>query len=153
MELDLMGLLGRSVSASSLMDSSAVVEDGVVDVKLELSLGLSSGEMEPRKRARENDEAIIVKKPKLEGSVPYLLQVMPMVFLGPIGYCYAYIMPCWVPTSMEFFGNNMYEPRDNAGLALEMHGVAANDWQMEIARESSSPKCQNYGTSILQLFC
>ncbi|KAH0471017.1 hypothetical protein IEQ34_000740 [Dendrobium chrysotoxum] len=114
--------------ASALLDLPVVVEDGGVDVRLELSLGLSSGEAEPRKRAKENNEVVIVKKPKMEGSMPYVFQVMPTIFLRPIGYCYSYIMPFWVPIFMEFVGNNVYESRDNPSLALEMDGVAASDW-------------------------
>ncbi|KAH0470722.1 hypothetical protein IEQ34_000445 [Dendrobium chrysotoxum] len=37
----------------------------------------------------------IVKKPKMEeGPIHYCLQVIPTVFIGPKGYCYAYIMSC-----------------------------------------------------------
>ncbi|KAH0470826.1 hypothetical protein IEQ34_000549 [Dendrobium chrysotoxum] len=63
--------------------------------RLELSIWLSSSEVEYKKWVRETNEIVVVKKPKMEeGLVPYYLQVMPMVYIGPKGYCYAYMMPC-----------------------------------------------------------
>ncbi|KAH0470412.1 hypothetical protein IEQ34_000135 [Dendrobium chrysotoxum] len=74
-----------------------------VDVMLELSLGLSSGKVECRKWARESNETVGVKKPKMEeGPMPYCLQVMPTIFIGLKGYYYAYMMPCWVLISMKW---------------------------------------------------
>ncbi|KAH0471094.1 hypothetical protein IEQ34_000817 [Dendrobium chrysotoxum] len=139
MELDLIGLLEWSGLALAAMDSLEVMEECGVDVKLELSLKLSSGEVECIKRVRESNETIAVKKPKMEeGAMPYCLQVMPTVFIGPKGYCYAYIMLCWVLISMKVIGNNLYKPRDNPSLALKMDGVAPDDWQAEVVGESSS---------------
>ncbi|KAH0470506.1 hypothetical protein IEQ34_000747 [Dendrobium chrysotoxum] len=66
----------------------------------------------------------------MEGAVPYVLQVMLTVLPGPIDYYYAYIMPCWVPISMEFIGNNVYEKTDNPSFVLKMDGVAASDWHV-----------------------
>ncbi|KAH0470827.1 hypothetical protein IEQ34_000550 [Dendrobium chrysotoxum] len=108
------------------MESLEVVEVFGVEVRLELSLGLSSGKIECRKWVRETNEIVVVKKPKMEeGPMPYYLQVMPTIFIGTKGYCYAYMIPCWVPISMEFIRNNLYEPWDNPSLALEMDGVDA----------------------------
>ncbi|KAL0928478.1 hypothetical protein M5K25_000362 [Dendrobium thyrsiflorum] len=146
MELDLIGLLEQSASAPASMDSPVVVEDGGVGVRLELSLGFSSGEVESRKGARESNEAVVVKKPKMEeGPMPYCLQVMPKDFIEANGYW-------WVPISMEVIGNNLYMPRDNPSLALETDGVAAGDWLVEVAGEFISPESLNYGTYVLQLF-
>ncbi|KAH0470978.1 hypothetical protein IEQ34_000701 [Dendrobium chrysotoxum] len=55
-------------------NSSLALEIDSVDVKLELSLGLSSGEVDCRKRVTETIEIIVVKKPKMEeGPMPYFL--------------------------------------------------------------------------------
>ncbi|KAH0470418.1 hypothetical protein IEQ34_000141 [Dendrobium chrysotoxum] len=138
MEFDLIRLLERSASAPTAIDSLEVVEGCGVDVMLELSLGLSSGKVECRKWARESNETVGVKKPKMEeGPMPYCLQVMPTIFIGSKGYCYSYMMPCWVLISMKVVGNNLYEPRDYPNLALEMDGVAAGDWKVVVAGESS----------------
>ncbi|KAH0470306.1 hypothetical protein IEQ34_000029 [Dendrobium chrysotoxum] len=81
--------------------------------------------MECEKCVRETNEIVIVKKPKMEeGPMSYCLQVMLKVFIEPRVYYYAYIMPLWVPISMEVVGNNLHEPRDNLSLALAMGGVA-----------------------------
>ncbi|KAH0471156.1 hypothetical protein IEQ34_000879 [Dendrobium chrysotoxum] len=126
MEVDLIGPLERSVLAPTTMNLVEVVKECSVDVKLDLSLGLSSGEVECRKRVRVTNEIVVVRKPKMEeGQMPYCLQVMPKVFIGPKGYCYAYMIPCWVPICMEVIGNNLYELSDNSNLVLETDGVAA----------------------------
>ncbi|KAH0471008.1 hypothetical protein IEQ34_000731 [Dendrobium chrysotoxum] len=54
------------------------------------------------------------------------VEVILMIFIGTKGYCYAYMMPCWVPMSIEFIGNNLYEIRDNPSFMLEMDGVVAS---------------------------
>ncbi|KAH0470492.1 hypothetical protein IEQ34_000215 [Dendrobium chrysotoxum] len=126
MEVDLIGPLERSVLVPMTTNLLEVVKECGVDVKLDLSLGLSSGEMECRKRVRETNEIVVVRKPKMEEEqMPYCLQVMPKVFIGPKGYCYAYMMPCWVPIYMKVIENNLYEPSDNPNLVLETDGVAA----------------------------
>ncbi|KAH0471075.1 hypothetical protein IEQ34_000798 [Dendrobium chrysotoxum] len=114
-----------------------LVEECGVDVSLKFSLGLSSSKVECKKWVRESkveckkwvretNETVIVKKSKIEeGQMPYYLHIMPTVIIGPKGYCYANMMPCWVPISMEVIGNNLYEPRDNPSLALETGEVAA----------------------------
>ncbi|KAH0470381.1 hypothetical protein IEQ34_000104 [Dendrobium chrysotoxum] len=50
---------------------------------------------------------------------------MSIIFIGLKGYCYAYMMTCWVPISMEVVRNNLYPPRNNPSLVLEMDEVAA----------------------------
>ncbi|KAH0470900.1 hypothetical protein IEQ34_000623 [Dendrobium chrysotoxum] len=50
---------------------------------------------------------------------------MSIIFIGLKGYCYAYMMTCWVPISMEVVRNNLYAPRNNPSLVLEMDEVAA----------------------------
>ncbi|KAH0470711.1 hypothetical protein IEQ34_000434 [Dendrobium chrysotoxum] len=151
MEFDLIRLLEQSASAPTAIDSLEVVEGCGVDVMLELSLGLSSGKVECRKWARESNETVGVKKPKMEeGPMPYCLQVMPTIFIGLKGYYYAYMMPCWVLISMKVVGNNLYEPRDYPNLALEMDGVATGDWKVVVARESSSSKSLYSRTYVLQ---
>ncbi|KAH0470940.1 hypothetical protein IEQ34_000663 [Dendrobium chrysotoxum] len=88
MELDLIGQLEQSAPAQAAIDSLEVVEECGVDVRLELSLGLSSSEV------GETNEIIIVKKPIMkEGPMLYYLLVMLTIFIGPKGYCYAYIKP------------------------------------------------------------
>ncbi|KAH0470296.1 hypothetical protein IEQ34_000019 [Dendrobium chrysotoxum] len=92
MELDLIRPLERSAPALAMMDSLEVVEECCVDVMLELSLGLSSDEVECKKWVGETNETVIVKKPKIEeGPMPYCLKVISMVFIGPKDYCYAYM--------------------------------------------------------------
>ncbi|KAH0470518.1 hypothetical protein IEQ34_000241 [Dendrobium chrysotoxum] len=60
-----------------------------------------------------------------EGPIPYYLQVRLTFFIGSKGYYYAYMMPWWVPISMGVVGNNLYKPRDDPRLALEMDRVTA----------------------------
>ncbi|KAH0471093.1 hypothetical protein IEQ34_000816 [Dendrobium chrysotoxum] len=71
--LTVSGLLERSALAPAAIDSLEVVEGCGVGVRLELSLGLSSGKVECRKRVRESNEIVGVKKPKMEK--------------GPMHYC------------------------------------------------------------------
>ncbi|KAH0470798.1 hypothetical protein IEQ34_000521 [Dendrobium chrysotoxum] len=128
-ELDLIGQLKWSAPALAAMDLPEVMEECCMDVWLELSLGLSSGEVECRKWVRETNENVIVKKPKMEeGPMPYCLQVMPIIVIGPKGYCYAYMMPCWVPISMK--------PRDYPSFTLEMNEVTAK-YGVEVRLEHS----------------
>ncbi|KAH0470706.1 hypothetical protein IEQ34_000429 [Dendrobium chrysotoxum] len=83
----------RSAPALAMMDSLEVVEECCVDVRLELSLGLSSDEVECKKWVGKTNETVIVKKPKIEeGPMPYYLKVISIVFIGPKYYCYAYMM-------------------------------------------------------------
>ncbi|KAH0471029.1 hypothetical protein IEQ34_000752 [Dendrobium chrysotoxum] len=82
-----------SVPASVAMDLLEVVKECDVDVKLELSLALSSGEVECYKWVRVANEIIVMKKYKMEeGPIPYCLQIMLTIFVGAKGYCYAYMM-------------------------------------------------------------
>ncbi|KAH0470495.1 hypothetical protein IEQ34_000218 [Dendrobium chrysotoxum] len=120
MQLDFIGPLERSVTASMMIFSLGVVEECGVDVRIELSLGLSSDKVECKKWERETNEIVVVKKPKMkEGPMHYYLLVMSTIFLGPKGYYYTYMMPWWVPISIEVVRNNLYKPCDNLSLALE----------------------------------
>ncbi|KAH0470382.1 hypothetical protein IEQ34_000105 [Dendrobium chrysotoxum] len=135
------------------MDSPAVVEESGMDVRLELSLGLSFGEEGSRKRVRESNEAVEWKKPKMEeGLVPYGLQFMPVIFLGMNGYCYVTMMPCWVPSSVDVVENFVYEPTRNQSLVVEMDGVAVDDFQVEVTDGSSSPEKGHSRNFVLQSF-
>ncbi|KAH0470385.1 hypothetical protein IEQ34_000108 [Dendrobium chrysotoxum] len=49
--------------------------------------------------------------------MPYYLQVMLIIVIGPKGYCYAYMMPCWVPISMKVIRNNLVRRPDGDGIA------------------------------------
>ncbi|KAH0470762.1 hypothetical protein IEQ34_000485 [Dendrobium chrysotoxum] len=150
MELDLTERLEQRTEEPVAMDSPAVVEENGMDVRLELSLGLSSGDGS-RKRVRECDEAVEGKKPKMEeGLVLYGLQFMPVILQAPNGYCYVSMMPCWVPRSVDVVENSVYEPTGNRSLVAEMDGVAAGDCQMEVAGRLSSQESSISRTSVLQ---
>ncbi|KAH0470438.1 hypothetical protein IEQ34_000161 [Dendrobium chrysotoxum] len=83
----------RSVPTSVAMDLLEVVKECDVDVKLELSLALSSGEVECNKWVRVANEIIVMKKYKMEeGPMPYCLHIMLTIFIGAKGYFYAYMM-------------------------------------------------------------
>ncbi|KAH0470357.1 hypothetical protein IEQ34_000080 [Dendrobium chrysotoxum] len=76
---------------------------------------------------------------------------MPRVFIGPKGYWYTYMMPCWVPILMEVIGNNLYEPRDNSSFALETD--VRFDWT--IRTECASPSGDGFarGGEIVRCGC
>ncbi|KAH0470497.1 hypothetical protein IEQ34_000220 [Dendrobium chrysotoxum] len=142
----------ESVSALVAMDLLEVVKERGVDVKLELSLGLSSGEVECKKWVRETIEIVIVKKPKMEeGLMPYCLQVMPIVFIGPKRYYYAYMMPYWVLISMKVIGYNLYKPRDNLSLALEMNGVRETNETIVVKKPKMEEGLVPYYSQVMSM--
>ncbi|XP_020596088.1 ninja-family protein 1-like [Phalaenopsis equestris] len=146
MELDLMAQLERrAVAPPVVTDSSEAMEVG-----LEISLGRNSGDDGSTERVQVSDEEVEEKKGKVEdGIVQYGLQMMPVIFQQTNGYCYACMVPCWVPCSSDGVENSL-----NRDLVVEMDRVVAGDWKPEVAggSGSSSPGTSSSGTSVFQSF-
>ncbi|KAH0470494.1 hypothetical protein IEQ34_000217 [Dendrobium chrysotoxum] len=84
-------VIGKNLYETRDNPTLALETDGCgVDVSLNFSLGLSSGKVECREWVRETNETIVVKKLKMEeGPMPYCLEVISMIFIGPKYYFYA----------------------------------------------------------------
>ncbi|KAH0470593.1 hypothetical protein IEQ34_000316 [Dendrobium chrysotoxum] len=132
-----------SVLALVAMGSLEVVEECGVDIKLEIFLGLSSGEVKCRKWVRESNEIVIVKKPKMQDRpMPYFLQVILINFIRPKGPIEYSVMAPTVMDSLEVEEESGVDVRLELSLGISSDEVECRKWVTETNEivEVKSPK-------------